>query len=252
MRKWNYLVVIFFSFIALVCNNKKESCSVRVFQFAGELYKSTGCLFENLEQGEWSFSSEKDGVIQKGIFEKGVRTGVWHYPTNQVDSLIEWKRFEKPNLNLVFNIPSLLELVEDSLEYVKFSNKDSVKLANIVLSVVNIDDLKVSADSFYKKGEEDINSRNWTFERKRNKIESSKYVYYLNEYVIHPEKNNNFKVLNAYRVMNDGKLLEISCRYSDATANSAKIVFFSIMSNSFYRSERFMNPFEEIKSIAED
>jgi hypothetical protein len=73
---------------------------------------------------------------------------------------------------------------------------------------------------------------------------------YFNEYYINTEKAKRFKVLNAYGMVNDKSIFEITCRYTENIEASASLIFFSILSNSFYDEQRFLNPLDEIKSTS--
>lgn len=233
----------------VACNSADQNCSSILFRFDNQKYQAKGCADNNLEKGEWSFYNAKNKLIEKGNYENGIRVGKWLYPENKSDSIIVWKKYEKQNLKLLFNIPVLLEVVEDTLEYIKFSNKDSSKLFNVVLSVHELEESKKQIENYYKQGEEEITANGWSFAYKRNEVIAGERTLYFNDYIITISESNKFKVLNAYSLMKDKKLFEISCRFSENIESSARIIFFSLLSNCFYNTERFIDPLEEIKTI---
>ena len=143
----------------------------------------------------------------------------------------------------------MLEVAEDSLEYIKFSNKDTSKLFNVVLSVHEINQSQKKIEDYYKQGEEEIKANGWDFSCKRSRILTDQRTLYFNDYTVNVSSGESFKILNIYGLMRDKKLFEISCRHSENTGASARIIFFSLATNSFYNKERFINPLEEIKSI---
>lgn len=244
--------IIFFTYILSVnllfwqCSCSIRDCSVKRFSFINEKYYAYGCLVNNTENGDWRIYNDRDQLIEKGVYENGLKIGKWYYPENRNDSVIIWKKYEKKNLNLLFSIPALLDIVEDSSAYIKFSNKDTAKLFNIVLSIHNIQESKKNIEEYYKQGEEEIIDRNWAFINKRNKIITDQRVIYFNEYLINTTKSERFKVLNMYSVVNDNLIFEVSCRFDERTEPTARTIFFSLLSSSFYNNRRFINPLDEI------
>ncbi len=246
MRKLIYCI----SIVIASCNSGGQDCLSKEFDFAGQQYYADGCLINEMETGAWSFYQDPKKLISRGIYERGIRIGEWHYPENSSDSTIEWKRYEKKNLELAFNIPTRLQVVSDTLNDAMFSNFDSSKLFNIILSVIPIEETDKQTENYYQQGEAEIKDKGWKFSRKSSKIITKNQEFYFNTYTITISAGQSFKVLNMYRLMADKKLLEISCRYDEQIEPSAKIVFFSVFTNSFYKNERFLNPFERIKGVA--
>ncbi len=246
MRKLFYCI----SIVIASCNSGGQDCLSKEVDFGGQRYYADGCLIDNMETGAWSFYEVPGKLISNGNYDRGIRVGVWHYTGNNNDSIIEWKRYEKKNLELVFNIPTRLQLVSDTLVDVKFSNLDSSKLFNIIFSVLSIEETNKQIENYYQLGEREIKDKSWEFTRKSNKIITKKQEFYFNTYTISTPIGQSFKVLNMYRLMRDKKLFEISCRYDEKIEASAKIVFFSAITNCFYKNERILNPFEKIKGVA--
>ncbi len=250
MKKYVYLFWLqLISLVLLQYNCTNQDCSLRKFGFANQDYNAQGCIVNGIEQGEWSFFNFSNQLTEKGIFENGLRVGKWYYPQNKSDSIIEWKRFERANLKLTFNIPVLLEVVEDSLDYIKFSNKDTSKLFNIVLSVNEIAKSEKKIEEYYKQGEEEILVNDWTFVSKRNKIVTKSRILYFNDYSISPKEGTNFKVLNIYGMIDNKNIFEISCRFNEEIEGSARLIFFSLLTNCFNNGKRVVNPFEDIETF---
>lgn len=230
------------------CKNSEKDCSFKILHFGKQEYKAEGCLNNEVETGEWSYYNEMNQLIKKGVYENGIRVGKWSYPQNKSDSVIEWKKFEKQNLALVFNVPILFKPVEDSIEYIKFSNRDSVNLFGVILSIHSLEETKKEIDQYYKQGEEEIKANGWRFTSKRERMSTKQKTFYFNDYKITPSPGDTFQVLNMYAVMKDKKLFELSCRFNREIETSARIIYFSIMTNCFYKGERFLNPMDEIIS----
>lgn len=249
MRKGVFVFLVIMNVFLGGCNSRSENCGIKNFHFQNRSYQTEGCLVNDLEDGDWSFYDDSKKLIEKGFFDKGIRTGKWHYPINKNDTVIEWKKYLKENLNLLFNIPIKLEVIEDSTEYIKFSNGDSSKLFNLVLSVHGLVQAQKSIDNYYLQAEEEIIRNEWKFNSKNDKIIAKDATFYLNEYTIHITESNGFKVLNIYRLIQKDKLLEVSCRYDESTETTAKTIFYSVITNIFYDNKRFFNPFEELKTI---
>jgi|GEM_PF-6891256 len=242
--------IFYFIFVVITsCSNAGQDCSKREFDFGNQKYFAEGCLIDNIENGSWNFYNETEKLISNGIYDRGIRIGRWHYPGNFNDSIIEWEKYESKNLGLIFNIPSALYLVNDTLSDVQFSNKDSSKPFVIALSVLELEEANKDLENYYELGEREIKQNGWDFSRQSNQIITKNHKLYLNSYSIRIDSGQSFKVLNIYRLMGDKIFFEISCRYDERTESSAKIVFFSAVANCFYKGERVINPFEPIKYI---
>lgn len=251
MSKFIVLSMLFFlSLLFVQCNYADNDCSLKRFNFGDKEYQVKGCIIDNLEQGEWFFFNAEDKLAERGNYENGLRIGKWHYPENKSDSVIAWKRYQKESLKLVFNIPVRLEIVEDSSEYIKFSNNDTSKLFNVVLSVHSIEQSKKTIEQYYKQGEEEIIANGWSFASQKSKITTPNRDLYFNEYSINQGSSQKFKVMNAYGLLSNKTIFEISCRFSEEIEASARLIFFSILTNSFYNKQRFINPLDKIKSVA--
>lgn len=231
------------------CNRTGHDCSVKQFSFGNTTYRAQGCIINGLEQGEWFFFNAENQLTERGNYENGLRVGKWHYPYNKNDSTIIWRKFRKGNLGLVFNIPLPLKVIEDSLEYIKFSNKDTSNLFNIVLSIHSIEQSRKTIDEYYRQGEEEIVANGWTFTSEKNKIVTSNRDVYFNDYTIKQDIKQGFNVLNVYSMINDKEILEISARFSEDAAFSARLIFFSVLTNIFYNEQRLINPWEKIESV---
>jgi hypothetical protein len=250
MRKFSFLFgMLSVSLLFLQCNYTNQNCSLRKLNFANHEYEAQGCIVNNLEQGEWSFFNIENQLTEKGSYENGLRVGRWYYPQNKSDSIIEWKKYDKVNLKLTFNIPALLEVAEDSSNYIKFSNKDTSKLFNVVLSVNELAKSEKKIEEYYQQGEEEILANDWTFTSERNKITTKSRIIYFNDYSISQKNGNRFRVLNIYGMIDSKNIFEISCRFNKEIEGSARLVFFSLLTNCFYDMGRFINPFEEIKAF---
>jgi antitoxin component YwqK of YwqJK toxin-antitoxin module len=244
-----YMALCYWIIVVLIsCNNESPDCSIKEFNFANQKYQAKGCLNNNIEDGEWFFYNEKNQILENGFYDRGLRIGKWHYPQNKKDSIITWRKYEKYNLHMIFSIPVLLVIVEDGSDYIKFSNKDSSELFNVVLSVHDIEKREGAIKDYYKHGEKEIKDNEWNFKRTGKEIAMAKEVLYFNEYYVNSEIAD-FKVLNAYSLTKDKKVFEISCRYDKNIESSAMIIFFSLLTNSFYADERLVNPFSEIKAV---
>lgn len=231
------------------CKYPDNDCTLKKAYFGNKKYQVKGCTVDNLEQGEWAFLNAEGKLAEKGNYKNGLRIGKWYYPQNKSDSIIVWKRYEKENLKLVFNIPVRLEIVDESSEYIKFSNNDSSKLFNVVLSVHSIEQSRKTIEQYYKQGEEEITANGWSFASQKIKITTPNRDIYSNEYSINQGNSQKFKVLNAYGLLSTKIVLEISCRFSEDIEGSARLIFFSILGNCFYDRQRFVNPFEKIESF---
>lgn len=247
MIKYVSLLSLFIiSFVLENCNYVGSDCSVKEFEFAGKKYQAKGCLNNNLENGEWFFYDDKKQLTETGFYNNGARVGKWHYPQNKIDSIIVWKKYENMRLGFRFNIPAFVELVEDSLDYVKFSNKDSSKLFNIVFSAHDIRPTKKTIDNYYQQSEEEILSKGWRFNSIHNMLTTSEHTFYFNDYTIFTPKDS-FKVLNLYTSLDSDRVMEVTCRYDISTEESARLIFFSLLTSVFHGKQRIVNPFSKIK-----
>jgi hypothetical protein len=219
--------------ILVSCTYSDSNCSIRKFNFANEIYTAKGCLNNNVEEGEWFFYNEKSQIVERGFYDNGLKTGKWYYPSNKADSVIIWKKYNKKDLKLIFSIPALLEVVEDSSEYIKFSNQDSSKLFNILLSVHDIGQTQKTIENYYKQGEEEIEAQGWQFTASRNKVITPNRTLYFSEYSVVVSGSKSFKILNAYSLVSRNKIFEISCRYDITTEASARLIYFSLLTNVF-------------------
>lgn len=226
--------VLLLNLFFVSCNNTGDDCSLKKFNFSNRKYQAQGCMINGLEHGEWSFFNADNQLSEKGMYENGFRVGQWYYRENKNDSIIAWKKYEKKNLQLAFNIPVLLEIVEDSSDYIKFSNNDTSKLFNVVLSIHSIEETNKKIDQYYKQGEEEITANGWSFTSQRSKIITPSRELYFNKYAINQTSAKKFQVLNAYTLLNNTMIFEITCRYSGEVETSAKLIFFSILTNSFF------------------
>lgn len=249
MKKVRFIYLLCICLFFTKCSQQdKTDCSIKKYMFGEDKFQAHGCLLNSVEDGLWEFYTDDMVLQEKGVYNKGIRTGEWHYPMNKNDSVIIWNEFNKKESSLLFNIPVVLKVVEDGPEYIKFSNKDTLNMFNIVIS---IHDFKYSnlEDDYYKQVETEINNRNWQFVSNHNKIETDKRILYFGEYAISISNDSSFKLLNTFGLMNNGKLLEITCRYNKNVENSARIVFFSVFGNIFYKNERYAEPFGKVKSF---
>lgn len=245
--KQRFLFILFLTWgLNFKCINSEEKCNPNAGAFAGkQKYITDGCLINNLEQGTWSFYDSKQNLIEQGFFDKGIRIGKWHYPWNTTDSVIVWKRYTKPNINLEFNVPVELQIEEDGLDLIKFSNNSSKYRFTLVLAISSIDHNVKNLDQYYKVGIAEIKRNGWDFSREQQKLINHSNTIYFNDYSV-KAKEDSFKIFNMYRQMKDGKLLEITCRYNKINEQSSRIVFFSVLSNCFYKKQRFLSPFDKI------
>jgi hypothetical protein len=243
----NRLLYYFFLFSILFakCKPKNIDCSNKIFHFYDEKYEAKGCLYNGIENGEWSITDGKSQILEKGIYDSGIRIGKWFYPQNKSDSIVEWKKFFSARTRLLFNIPILLQKVEEDSNSIKFSNNDSSGLFNLVVATNGLKASNRDIEEYYKQGQEEIEANGWHFTVNRSTIKTSKKNYYLNDYTI-ITPSGSFKLLNIYTEMSEKGFSEISCRYNENVSASARIIFFSLITNLFYKEERFMNPWEDI------
>jgi hypothetical protein len=245
MRYWSLLIIIC-SVGNFACSNSKEKCQDATFKYYNETYKAKGCFIDSLEDGNWSFWTGTNKIIEAGTYDRGLRIGKWHYYGNRTDSIINRKKHHKENLELNFNVPELLFKVEEDSSYIKFSNKDSLNLFNLVLAVKSLDKINVKVEEYQKIGEKEIKENGWKYTSTNTRLVTKGQPLYFNVYRIQTSEGGDFSIFDIYKEMKNGRLLEISCRCSKETEATARIVFFSTILNCFYENERFMDPFEKV------
>jgi hypothetical protein len=226
------------------CHENNKNCSSFISRYYKDEYRADGCYLNDLEDGEWSYYNSSNTLIMKGRFEKGVRVGNWVYPNNGSDSVINWKRFEKNSLHLLFSVPVMLTVAEDSLEYIKFTNGNlRSNIFNLVLTVGDLDKTQKSVYDHFQRGQEELKAMGVDFTCKRDSFTNKNRTFYLSEYNVMKESNSEYGILHFYSLVN-GMLVEISCRFSTTVAPSARIIFFSVLTNCFYQNERLMDVLE--------
>jgi len=227
------------------CNELNKNCSLQYVGPDKNIYNIRGCLVDSLEHGAWSIYDSRNVLLESGSFDKGVRVGPWYYSNGENDSIITWRKYSVERLQISTNIPTDLHLVEDSPDYVKFSNLDSTNLLNLVITIHDLTENPIDVNTYYKQGETKIQRNGWTFTVTRDKMTSKSRDLYLNEYSINTIGNEKFTVLNCYGTISTNKLAEVSCRFTQSSTVLARNIFFSVISNAFIGKRRFINPFEE-------
>lgn len=241
----NWVIYLFCILVGMSCvQGNVNNCSKRGFIYLNEKFEAQGCFKNGKEDGEWELTNEGK-LIESGRFIDGIRIGKWIYPKQLSDSIIEWRKFIKSDKDLIFNIPKGLQIAKEDSDYVKFSNMDTSNLFNFFVSVHDISEIPGGVNAYYKQGEKEIMIMNWSFEvlNEAKLLTQSRDVYFR-EYIIRDQNNKAFKMLNAFGIMKDKKLLELGCRYNEDVETSARTIFFSVFTNIFYKNERFTNPFE--------
>lgn len=232
----------FFFVFFITCRHHQSDCGPHVGISEGKKYVAKGCFVDSLENGDWTFEDDSGNITESGQYKDGLRIGDWHYPGNGMDSVIGWTNYSFNYGKIRFNVPVLLSAVEGSVDYVKFSNEDSSKLFNLVLSKQKIDTIG-KLNELHKVGEKEILSNGWEYEIKKDAISTKYGMVYLNEFDVKAEPVD-FLILNIYRKISDEYVLVVTARYSPLIERSARIVFFSVVSNLFIGKERFLNLFE--------
>jgi hypothetical protein len=245
MRYWSLLIIIC-SVGIFACTNSKEKCQDVTVKYYNETYKASGCFIDSLENGHWIFWTGDNKIIEEGIYDRGLKVGKWHYYENPADSVINWEKYYKANLELSFNVPGPLIKVEEDSSYVKFSNNDTLNLFNLVIAVNRLDGINAKVENYQKIGEQEIRAKGWKYNSTNTTLVTNGQPFYFNEYRIQPTDSSKFYIFNIYRKMRNGRLIEITCRYSQQSETTARILFFSIILNCFYENERFMDPFEKV------
>lgn len=223
--------------------NSQIDCTKKVYNFGGQKYSAEGCLVNGIENGHWRFLTVNNKVKETGRYIDGIRVGEWRYPIDSIDSVILWEKFEKTDMSLVLNIPTKLEVIANNPEYITFSNNDTSNLFNLGISIRNIGNI----EDYNLKAENEILRMGWNFSVLNDaRLYSKMRIFFLKEYRVFINKDLRFHMLNAYGIMKDGMLLEIACRYNENIEASAKRIFFAVFTNTFYKRERFISPFEEL------
>lgn len=241
-----FRLTILASFL-LSCNDGSTVCDNDGVGPNGELYKVRGCMVNSLEDGTWKIYDSAQKLSATGKFEKGIRVGTWQYGEAANNETIEWKKYENVRLKIKTNIPQGLELVEDSSGFIKFSNKDSNNLFNLVFIDHNLNEESIYVPEYHKVGESEVLAKGWKYLQKKIRLDLKNDTLYFNSYQIQDGKNG-FSILNIYEKL-DNHLIEVICRYNEPSEREAKRVFFSVISNLFLQKNRFMNPFDKVNIV---
>ncbi len=243
-----FLNLIIFATIFISCNNNSSKCSNDGIGPNGEIYKTVGCTVNSLEEGLWKVYDSNQKLSETGKYENGIRIGIWQYGATNPKQTINWLKYENDKIGIKTNIPTGLEIIEDTSNFIKFSNKDSSNLFYLAFIIHSLAEEYIKPSEYYKVGESEIQEQGLKYQENRTRLDLRNDTLYFNSYHIEDGKKG-LSVLNIYKKVND-HLLEVVCRYNDPSELEAKRVFFSVISNLFFKKNRFMNLADKINIVA--
>lgn len=224
-----YIVVIFLYILSGCLNNSSQN-----YDHIGSLDR------DSLETGKWKYFESKNGnPIEEGEFEKGVRTGKWRYFPTPSDS-INWIPYSTNDNSIRTNIPDFLNTIEKSDSIVVFKPLDSTQVFNLVIG----NGFNKQVNTFEKYKEllfQDLKSRNIKLIDTTNNYLQTASGRLLYTFVSAIDSNGfQFYLFNIARILEGGKLIEVTLRSDVKYENRARKVFFSIIPNLFVGGRRFI------------
>src|SRR5947209_1951783 len=107
MNKVCYILLLCL-IMSVACRNAKSDCNLQ-YAFADNNVK--GCLTDSLEQGAWTVYDTIGKVLAEGQYDRGIKTGDWHYFRKGEPSVIKWKKITDPVSGIVINVPDDFSVV---------------------------------------------------------------------------------------------------------------------------------------------
>jgi hypothetical protein len=226
MKLWITIVIA----SILLCYNSCNSGNDQQITIKGE-YK------EGLEVGKWEYLNSQNKILEEGYFDKGIRVGLWKYFV-PYEHTIEWRKFQNSNNTIVTNIPYFFDtnMDSDSLIYCRYH--DTASFFNLVIAKSRFINLKEYERQLYN----DLKDQNFKItDTSSQYIETNNGRKYLYQMVTGIRTTKNIRIFNIIGLDSHNRALEVSVRAEENYLEKARIIFFSVISNLFLNSTRFID-----------
>lgn len=239
------LVSIIYLTLLLGCSSKSKE--IKYTSIFGDLYFCSGSFDKDLKEvGNWRFLKNHNKLISFGEFDHGIKQNDWHYVFGK-DSAFEtfWVEYKNVPLDIKTNLPfPVIDTIIDQRVLRMRTNNDSLGFVSFLVQVNNPSIQNTPFDSLYTLSNWEIKGKAFEFKYSTFKLENADGKYLITEYHAIDRENAPAKI---YTLIGYSKkfdyFVEISMLHQGANVQLVKEIFESVISNFYWNSKRFYNPY---------